>query len=57
MQRDPWLFHHLALGYRKGRGDRISSLQGVVRDVTREDWNVRMQRGVQMWWTCTRMSP
>ena len=42
----PWQFHHLALGNRKGRGDRISSLQRAVRDIMGEDWIVRMRSEV-----------
>ena len=45
MPLHPWQFHHLALGNRKGRGERISSLQRAVRDIMGEDWNVRMQSG------------
>ena len=41
-----WQFHHLALGNRKGRGERISSWQRAVRDIMGEDWNVRMRNGV-----------
>ena len=46
MPLHPWQFHHLALGNRKGRGERITSLQRAVRDIMGEDWNVRMQSGV-----------
>ena len=46
MPLHPWQFHHLALGNRKGRGERISSLQRAVRDIMGEDWNVRMRSGV-----------
>ena len=42
----PWQFHHLALGNRKGRGDRISSLQRAVCDIMGEDWIVRMRSEV-----------
>ena len=42
----PWLFHHLAVGNRKGRGNRISSLQRAVRDNMGEYCNVRMRSGV-----------
>ena len=38
--------HHLALGNRKGHGDRISSLQRAVRDIMEEDGDVRMRSGV-----------
>ena len=38
--------HHLALDNRKGRGERISSLQRAVRDIMGDDWNVRMRSGV-----------
>ena len=46
MPLHPWQLHHLALGNRKGRGGRISSLQRAVRDIVGEDWNVRMRSGV-----------
>ena len=42
----PWQFHHLALGNRKGRGERISSLQRAVCDIKGEDRHVRMRSGV-----------
>ena len=42
----PWQFHRLALGNRKGGGERISGLQRAVRDIMGEDWNVRMRSGV-----------
>ena len=43
---NPWQFHHLALGNRKGRGDWIISLQRAVRDIMGADGNVRMRSGV-----------
>ena len=46
MPLHPWRFHHLAMGNHKGRGERISSLQRAVRDIMREDWNVRMRSRV-----------
>ena len=50
MPLHPWQFHHLALGNRKGRGERICNLQHVVHDIPRnimgEDWHVRMWSGV-----------
>ena len=46
MPLHPWQYHHLAPGNRKGRGERISSLQRAVRDIMGEDWNVRMRSGV-----------
>ena len=46
MPLHPWQLHHLALGNRKGRGERISSLQRAVRDIMSEDWNVRMRSAV-----------
>ena len=46
MPLHPWQFHHLALGNRKGRGERISSLQRAVRDIMGEDWNVRIRSWV-----------
>ena len=36
MPLHPWQVHHLALGNRKGRGERISSLQRAVREVPSE---------------------
>ena len=46
MPLHPWQYHHLALGNRKFRGERISSLQRAVREIMGEDWNVRMRSGV-----------
>ena len=46
MTLHPWQFHELALGNRKGRGERISSLQRAVRDIMGEDWHVLMRSGV-----------
>ena len=46
MPLHPWQYHHLALGNRKGRGERISSLQCAVCDIMGEDWNARMRSGV-----------
>ena len=45
MPLHPWQYHHLTLGNCKGRGEPITS-QRAVRDVMREDWNVRMRSGV-----------
>ena len=42
----PWQFHHLAPSNRKGRGQRISSLQCAVQDIIGVDWHVRMRSGV-----------
>ena len=53
-----WQFHHLALGNRKGCGERISSLQRAVCDIMGEDCNVRMRSGVtNVVVVYTRMSP
>ena len=46
MPLHPSQFHHLALGNRKGRGERFSSLQRAVPDIMGENWHVRMRRGV-----------
>ena len=46
MPLHPWQFHHLALGNRKGRGERISGLQRAVQDIMGVDWHVRMRSGV-----------
>ena len=42
----PWQFHHLALGNRKGRGERISSLQRAVHCIMGAGWHVRLRCGV-----------
>ena len=38
--------HHNLVGNRKGRGERISSLQRAVQDIMGVDWHVRMRSGV-----------
>ena len=42
----PWQFHHLALGNRKGRGDRICNVQHAEQDIMGMDSHVRKQNGV-----------